>query len=344
MQLHKDFDLQPFNTFGISVKCKYLIEIQEEEELPRAVEMATHFGYPFMVLGGGSNLLFTEDYEGSILYMRILGISVEVLDAEEVRITAGAGVVWHDLVAFAVENGYGGLENLALIPGTVGASPIQNIGAYGVELQDTFESLRGYHLEQGFLEFDKKSCHFGYRQSVFKGALKGKFIVTQVRFRLSTKPVLKLHYSALQEALAKRGMSTPSIAQVAEVVSSVRVSKLPDPSSIGNAGSFFKNPEIPEEQFQRLRIDYPDMVGYPADESMIKTSAAWLIESCGWKGKVLGNTGTYAKHALVLVNHGGATGSDIWALAQSIQRSVQERYGIYLEPEVNIIGQVYRTD
>lgn len=341
MQLHKDFDLRALNTFGISVKCKYLIEIQEEEELPRAVEMATHFGYPFMVLGGGSNMLFTEDYEGSILYMRIPGISVENTSGDEVLLTAGAGVVWNDLVNFAVSNGYGGLENLALIPGTVGASPIQNIGAYGVELQDVFESLRGYHLEQGFMEFDKKSCHFGYRQSVFKGALKGKFIVTQVRFRLSTKPVLKLHYGALQEALAQRGITTPSIAQVAEVVSSVRVSKLPDPSSIGNAGSFFKNPEIPEEQFQRLQIEHPNIVGYPAGEGVIKASAAWLIESCGWKGKVVGSTGTYAKHALVLVNHGNASGSDIWALANSIQRSVQERYGIHLEPEVNIIGQIH---
>jgi UDP-N-acetylmuramate dehydrogenase len=339
MQLHKDFDLRPLNTFGISVKCKYLIEIEEETELPRAVEMATHFGYPFMVLGGGSNMLFTEDYEGSILYMRIPGISAET-QGEEVLVTAGAGVVWHDLVQYAVAHGYGGLENLALIPGTVGASPIQNIGAYGVEVQDVFDSLRGYHLEQGFMEFDKKSCHFGYRQSIFKGALKGKFIVTQVRFRLSTQPNLKLHYGALQDALAQRGLVKPSIAEVAEVVSSVRVSKLPDPSSIGNAGSFFKNPEIPEAQFQRLKIDFPEMVGYPAGEGVIKASAAWLIESCGWKGKVIGNTGTYAKHALVLVNHGHATGSDIWALAQSIQRSVQECYGIHLEPEVNIIGRV----
>lgn len=188
------------------------------------------------------------------------------------------------------------------------------------------------------MEFDKKGCQFGYRQSIFKGALKGKFIVTEVRFRLSKQPVLKLHYGALEEALTARGIQNPSIADVAAVVSSVRVSKLPDPATIGNAGSFFKNPEIPEEQFQRLKIEHPGLVGFPAGPGLMKASAAWLIEACGWKGKMMGQTGTYAKHALVLVNHGGATGTDIWSLATAIQRSVQERFGIALQAEVNIIG------
>ncbi len=299
--------------------------------------MAVHFGLPYLILGGGSNMLFTRDYEGTIIRLCIEGITAEE-QGDEVLVTAGAGVVWNHLVQHCVAQGWGGIENLALIPGTVGASPIQNIGAYGVELQDVFESLRGMHVDKGFLEFDKKGCQFGYRQSIFKAELRNRFIVSSVTLRLSKQPQLKLHYGAIEEELKRRGITQPSIADVAEVVSSIRVSKLPDPATIGNAGSFFKNPEIPEAQFQRVKIDYPELVGYPAGEGVVKVSAAWMIESCGWKGKVVGNTGTYAKHALVLVNHGDATGSEIRALAMQIQQSVLAKFGIAIEPEVNIIG------
>lgn len=337
MQLYKDHDLSRLNSFGISVQCKYLIDIHDENELPRAVDMAVHFGLPYLILGGGSNMLFTRDYEGTIIRLCIEGITAEE-QGDEVLVTAGAGVVWNQLVQHCVANGWGGIENLALIPGTVGASPIQNIGAYGVELQDVFESLRGLHVDQGFLEFDKKGCQFGYRQSIFKSDLRNRFIVSSVTLRLHKKPQLKLHYGAIQEELTRRGISEPSIADVAEVVSSIRVSKLPDPATIGNAGSFFKNPEIPEEQFQRLKINHPDIVGYPTTAGMVKLSAAWMIESCGWKGKVVGNTGTYARHALVLVNHGGATGAEIQAFARQLQYSVYEKFGVAIEPEVNMVG------
>lgn len=338
MQVFKDPDLKPYNSFGLSARCKYLIDVHEANDIPKAIEMAGHLGYPYMVLGGGSNVLFTSNYEGSIVRICIDGI--EAVDAgDEVIVTAGAGVVWNDLVQYAVTHNYGGIENLALIPGTVGASPIQNIGAYGVELQDVFESLTGYHLEQGFMRFDKKGCKFGYRQSIFKAELKGKFVVHSVSLRLTKKHQLKLQYGAIQEELNRRNIGNPTISDVAEVVSSIRVSKLPDPKSIGNAGSFFKNPEMPQASFQRLQIVFPEMPGFPSSrEGLIKTSAAWLIEQCGWKGKLVGETGTYERHALVLVNHGGATGAEIWALAQDIQKSVYEKFSLKLEPEVNIIG------
>lgn len=337
MQLYKDHDLRLLNSFGISAKCKYLIDIHDENELPRAVDMAIHFGLPYLILGGGSNMLFTRDYEGTIIRLCIEGITADE-QGDEVLVTAGAGVVWHRLVQHCVNQGWGGIENLALIPGTVGASPIQNIGAYGVELQDVFESLRGLHVDKGFLEFDKKGCQFGYRQSIFKSDLRNRFIVSSVTLRLSKKPQLKLHYGAIQEELTRRGITEPSISDVADVVSSIRVSKLPDPATIGNAGSFFKNPEIPEEQFQRLKINHPEMVGYPAGEGIVKVSAAWMIEACGWKGKVVGHTGTYARHALVLVNHGDATGAEILAFARQVQYSVYEKFGVAIEPEVNVIG------
>lgn len=336
MQLYKNHDLRSLNSFGLGVQCKYLIDIHDENELPRAVEMAIHMGLPYLFLGGGSNMLFTKDYDGTIIRLCIEGITAEE-QGDEVWVTAGAGVVWNDLVQYCVQNGWGGIENLALIPGTVGASPIQNIGAYGVELQDVFVSLRGFHLDQGFLEFDKKGCRFGYRQSIFKSDLKQKFVVSSVTLKLSKTPQLKLSYGAIGEELSRRGITAPNIADVAEVVSSIRVSKLPDPKTIGNAGSFFKNPEIPTEQFQRLKIEHPALVGYPASEGMTKVSAAWMIEACGWKGKKVGNTGTYEKHALVLVNHGGATGTEISALARQIQYSVYEKFGLAIEPEVNII-------
>jgi UDP-N-acetylmuramate dehydrogenase len=336
MQVHKNFNLQALNTFGIAATCKYLIDIHEAEEIPKAVDMATHLGLPYMIMGGGSNMLFTGDYAGTVLRLCIDGISEEV-DGDEVVLHVGAGVVWDDLVNYALDRGYAGIENLALIPGTVGASPVQNIGAYGVELQDVFESLKGYHLEQGFVEYDKKSCQFGYRQSIFKGSLKGKFIVTEVRLKLYKKAVLNLQYGAITAELERQNISAPSIQDVARVVRSIRTSKLPDPSKIGNAGSFFKNPELTEAQFSQLKSTFPDMVGFATPGGMVKASAAWLIERCGLKGVRRGDAGTYEKHALVLVNHGHATGGALWALAQEIQLAVAQKFGISLEPEVNII-------
>lgn len=338
MQVFKNFDLREHNSFGLPARCAYFVRIDEATEIPQAIDMATHLGKPMLVLGGGSNMLFTHDYDGTVLQMAIPGIEIYSETEEEVIVEAGAGVVWHELVLWAVQNGYGGLENLSLIPGTVGASPIQNIGAYGVELKDVFHKLRGYHFDKGFMEFDAKGCDFGYRQSIFKGELKGKFMVSAVFFKLQKKPVLKTTYGAIQEELDKLGKTNYTIADISEVVCRIRQSKLPDPSTIGNAGSFFKNPELEEEVYARLKISFPDMPGYPAKPGYTKISAAWLIEQCGWKGKVVGHTGTYAKHALVLVNHGGASGPEIWALAKEIIGSVFDKFGIQLEPEVNIIS------
>ncbi len=338
MQVYKNFDLSQHNSFGLAAKASYFVRIDDPAEIPQAVDMAVHLGKPMLVLGGGSNMLFTHDYDGTLLQVAIPGIGLVSETEEEVIVEAGAGVVWHELVKWTVAKGYGGLENLSLIPGTVGAAPIQNIGAYGVEIKDVFHKLRGYHYDKGFLEFDAKACDFGYRQSVFKGALKGKFMVSAVSFRLSKRPVLKTTYGAIQEELEKLPKNDYTIADVSEVVCRIRQSKLPDPSTIGNAGSFFKNPEVAEEVFGRLKISFPEMPGYPATPGNTKISAAWLIEQCGWKGKVVGHTGTYHKHALVLVNHGGATGPEIWALAKEIIGSVFDKFGIQLEPEVNIVS------
>lgn len=338
MQVFKNYDLSSHNSFGLAAKAAYFIRIDEEAEIPTMVEMAENLAQPLLILGGGSNMLFVKDFPGVVLHPAMGGIEIEKENDDHVWVAAGAGVRWHDLVMWSVEKGYGGIENLALIPGTVGAAPIQNIGAYGVELKDVFYKLRGFHLEKGFAEFDRKSCEFGYRQSIFKGTLKGKFIVSRVTLQLSKKPQLNTRYAALQEALEKLNQPNYTVKELAAVVSSIRQSKLPDPATIGNAGSFFKNPEIDENDYARKKIDYPEMPAFPTSEGRVKLSAAWLIEQCGWKGKMVGRTGTYAKHALVLVNHGGAQGSDIWALANDIMASVYAKFGIKLEPEVNIIG------
>jgi UDP-N-acetylmuramate dehydrogenase len=338
MQVFKNYDLSAHNSFGLAAKAAYFIRIDEEAEIPTMVEMAENLAQPLLVLGGGSNMLFVKDFTGVVIHPAIGGIEIEKEDDDHVWVNAGAGVRWHDLVMWSVDKGYGGIENLALIPGTVGAAPIQNIGAYGVELKDVFYKLRGFHLEKGFAEFDHKACGFGYRQSIFKTTLKGKFIVSRVTLQLSKKPQLNTGYAALQEALSKLDKAHFTVSDMAQVVSSIRQSKLPDPSTIGNAGSFFKNPEIDENEYARKKIDYPDMPAFPTSGGQVKISAAWLIEQCGWKGKIVGQTGTYAKHALVLVNHGQAKGSEIWALANEIMASVYTKFGIKLEPEVNIIG------
>lgn len=338
MEVFKNFDLTHHNSFGIAARASYAVRIDDPSEIPQAVDMAVHFGKPWLVLGGGSNVLFTRDYDGTVLLVAIPGIAVVDESDDEVFVEAGAGVVWHDLVLWTVERGYGGLENLSLIPGTVGAAPIQNIGAYGVEIKDVFHQLKGFHVDKGFLLFDKPACGFGYRQSVFKGELRGKVLVSSVTFRLSKKPVLNTRYGAIQEELEKLEKDSYTISDVSAVVCRIRQSKLPNPSTIGNAGSFFKNPEVEEEVYDRLVQRFPDIPAYPGSNGGKKLSAAWLIEQCGLKGYRAGNTGTYSRHALVLVNHGGATGPEIWSFARELMGQVFEKFGIALEPEVNIIA------
>lgn len=293
----------------------------------------------FLVIGGGSNILFTEDVQGVVLKVSIKGIQVLEENAQSVLVRAGAGMPWHDLVVIAIGNNWGGLENLACIPGTVGAAPVQNIGAYGVEARDTIEAVRAYDLlEDQFVTFEKAACAFGYRESFFKRAEKGRYIITAVDFRLNKTPRLQLDYGAIRDELAKQGIETPDIAAVAKVVCAIRASKLPSPAQVGNAGSFFKNPVIDTALLGVLKETYPDMP-YHASEGGYKVPAGWLIEKAGWKGYREGDAGCHEKQALVLVNHGSATGNQILALAEKIQASIQKHFGIALEREV----QVFRS-
>lgn len=330
--------LKSFNSFGVEALASRLVQVHHEEELPGLITAINDD--PYLILGGGSNMLFVNNFPGWIVRMAIAGIQIEEDHDEYAIVSAGAGVVWHELVQFALDHHLGGLENLSLIPGTVGAAPIQNIGAYGVEVADVFYRLKGYdRRDRQFHYFDKEGCHFGYRDSIFKKRLKNDFFITKVWFKLSKAPhPLKLNYGSLNEVLASEGINQPSIRQVSELVCKVRVSKLPDPSQIGNAGSFFKNPELDTETASSLLQLHPDLPNWPMAKGKVKISAAWLIEQAGWKGKVVGNTGTYHRHALVLVNHGAATGQEIWEHAQRIIQSVEAQFGVRLEPEVNIIG------
>jgi UDP-N-acetylmuramate dehydrogenase len=293
------------------------------------------------VLGGGSNILLTQDVPGLTLHMGIGGMAVVHEDAQSVHLRVGAGEPWHATVLHAVAQGWGGLENLALIPGTMGAAPMQNIGAYGVELQDVFHSLEALHLPTGqWHTFDKAACAFGYRTSVFKTSHRGQYIITHVTLRLHKAPhTLHLGYGAVAEEVARRVPpgQQPGIAHVAEAVMHIRRSKLPDPAQLGNAGSFFKNPVIPAAHHARLLALHPGLPGWPQPDGSVKVPAAWLIEHTGWKGKRVGHTGAHATQPLVLVNYGGATGHDIWQLAQAIRQSVLQAFDIALEPEVNVL-------
>jgi len=291
-----------------------------------------------LVLGGGSNMLFVNDFDGLVIRMNIRRIEHRI-NHNEVFVEAGAGEVWNDLVNFCVAREYAGIENLSLIPGSVGASPIQNIGAYGVELKDVFYSCQAFEIATGtFKKFTNEDCRFGYRDSIFKNELKEKYIITSVKFKLSLIPNLNLKYGAIEQELTNRGITNPTIKDISQVVSHIRVSKLPDPSTIGNAGSFFKNPVITADQFEQLRSKFPEVVNYPAGNDLVKLAAGWLIEQCGWKGKVVGHTGTWKNQALVLVNHGEATGEEVYSFSSQIIDSVYRKFGVLLDREVNIIN------
>ena len=337
MQVIENVPLKKLNTFGVAANAAWYVDIRDENDLQALFAQDRWKDCPRLVLGGGSNMLFTTDFSGLIIHMKSQGIRYEV-KGDDVFVTAGGGVVWNDLVNYCVDNGFAGIENLSLIPGSVGAAPVQNIGAYGVELQDIFHSCRAFEIASGRIRvFDKEDCGFSYRDSVFKSALKGLYIITEVSFKLSKIFKPELTYGAISDELRKRGISNPGIKDLSTVVSHIRVSKLPDPATIGNAGSFFKNPVIPEAQFLKLKAAFPELVHFPAQEGFIKISAGWLIQHCGWKGKVAGNTGTWKNQALVLVNHGNASGKEIYQFSESIIESVHAKFGIHLEREVNII-------
>lgn len=334
MQFEANTSLKPYNTFGLDATATHVRSFGSVDELVEA--LAAIADMPHMILGGGSNVLFTQDYPGAVLLNRIPGISVISDDEEGLTIKAGAGVGWHELVMHCVEQGYGGIENLSLIPGSVGAAPMQNIGAYGVEIKDVFVALEALHIPTGEIhEFSAEDCKFGYRESVFKRELKGQYVICSMSLRLKRESELNYSYGAIAAEL-ERLDKAPSIASISEAVINIRSSKLPDPAQIGNAGSFFKNPVIPESRFESLLAKHPDMPNYPAPAGR-KVAAGWLIERCGWKGKDLGGYGVHDRQALVLVNRGGATGAGIYKLSEDIIASVDEAFGITLEREVNVI-------
>lgn len=336
LQIQENISLKNFNTFGIENYAKFFVEINHETELTELFADPKWFKINRLVLGGGSNMLFTEDFDGLVIRMNIRGIESRI-SHDEVIVDAGAGEVWNDFVNYCVDHGFAGVENLSLIPGSVGASPIQNIGAYGVELKDVFKSCKAFEIATGdFKEFNKEACQFGYRESIFKQALKGKYIITSVKFLLSLVANLNTRYGAIEQELIARNITEPTIKDISEVVSHIRVSKLPDPATIGNAGSFFKNPIISKTQFDLIQKQFPDIVHFLLSNNDVKLAAGWMIEQCGWKGKAVGQTGTWKNQALVLVNHGTASGADIYNLSTEIIASVYQKFGVSLEREVNI--------
>ncbi|MBL8001471.1 MAG: UDP-N-acetylmuramate dehydrogenase [Flavobacteriales bacterium] len=338
MDILRDADLKPFNTFGITAKAEALARFRDVDQLRTLLAAPELAGMPRMILGGGSNVLFTRDWPGAMLLNEVPGLDVVREDDDHVWLKAGAGVVWHDLVMHTVAHGWGGLENMSLIPGKVGAAPMQNIGAYGVELKDTFDVLEALKVDDGtVVTFRKDDCRFGYRESYFKREGRDRFVILNVTFCLSKHPVLNTSYGNIAQELAKRGITAPTLRDVSDAVIAIRSSKLPDPRVLGNAGSFFKNPVVPAAVADRIRAHHPDVSAYPAGEGQVKLAAGWLIEKAGWKGFREDGYGVHKDQALVLVNHGGATGRNIFDLSTRILRSVHERFGVDLEREVNII-------
>ncbi len=324
---------------GIQAVADFFVEVHSVSELKVALRYSKTNALRTMILGGGSNVLFTTDFKGLVILNRIEGVEIVSDSDQEVILKAGAGENWHELVLYCVDKGYGGIENLSLIPGTVGAAPIQNIGAYGVELVDVFVELELLDREsEDIRTLSKSECNFGYRDSVFKRELKDKVIITSVTLKLSKSGNPNYEYASLKQNLKSKGIDEPTIKQVSDAVIEVRQSKLPDPDEIGNTGSFFKNPVIPVFQYDELKQTFPDLPGYPVTERQVKVPAGWLIEKAGWKGKRNGNAGVHDKQALVLVNHGNATGEELLELAGLIQGSVKEKFEINLIPEVNLIN------
>jgi UDP-N-acetylmuramate dehydrogenase len=338
MLLLQNYSLRNFNTFGVDAKAKLFLEVHSEDELIEIIINKNYQHEKMFILGGGSNILFTKDYDGIIIKISIKGINVIEEEENSVIIESGAGIIWNDLVKFCVDNNYGGIENLTLIPGTVGAAPVQNIGAYGQEIADTFISLDGVSINTGKKKtFTKKDSRFSYRSSIFKEELKNEFVITSVRLKLSKVPKPNLNYKALNDYLSKKEITNPSIKDISNAVAEIRRSKLPDPLKIGNAGSFFKNPVVMEDLFQKIKSDYPDIASFPSESGKTKIFAGWLIEKSGWKGKRVGDVGTSPEHALVICNFGKATGAEILEFAMRIKEEVSNKFGIILEEEVNIL-------
>ncbi len=338
MEIIKDHSLKRYNTFGIDAKAKFFVEAKSVEELSNILEFQNFKNEEKLILGGGSNILFTKDFDGLVIKNSIKGIDIIDQNEDFVFVKANSGEVWDEFVEFCVNKNFGGLENLSLIPGTVGASPIQNIGAYGTEIKDVFYELEALNVQNKSIEkFNLDDCNFGYRNSVFKCELKGKFVIISVTFKLQKNPKINLEYAALKNEIQNFDTKEISIKDIRDAVIKIRQSKLPDPEIYGNAGSFFKNPEIEKKHFENLKNEFPDIIGYGVSSNKIKVPAGWLIQKSGWRGKRVGNTGSFEKQALVLVNYGNATGEEIKNLSEEIKRSIKDKFNINLETEVNII-------
>ncbi len=340
MTIQENVSLASKNTFGLNVSARYFFEANSLKDVFFILKHSTFKAHPHFLLGGGSNILFINNFKGLVIKINIKGFDIIQKEKNHILIRIGGGENWHETVLKCLEKNYGGIENLSLIPGTVGAAPIQNIGAYGVELKDVFHSLEAVEIATGKLKtFQKEDCRFGYRNSFFKQAGKGKYILTSVTLRLTHEEhSIHASYGAIQNVLKEADITTPTIRDISNAVIQIRQSKLPDPKVLGNGGSFFKNPVISQEQFDILQKKFPNIVSYPQPNAQVKVPAGWLIEQAGWKGRRLGDAGCHEKQALVLVNHGNASGDEIWDLAQKIRESVNKKFSILLEPEINIVG------
>lgn len=335
MEIFENHSLLKHNTFGIDAKCSRFIDIASTEEASRFLPQ--YADDTFIIVGGGSNLLLTRDYEGTVLHSAIRGIEIED-DGDSVLVTCGSGEVWDDVVAHCVREGLHGAENLSLIPGDVGASAVQNIGAYGSEAKDIICKVEAVEIATGnVMMFNADDCHYSYRQSIFKNEWKNRFFITHVTYRLSRQFQPRLEYGNIKTALADKGISTPTAQQLRDVIIEIRKAKLPEPSVLGNAGSFFMNPVVDKAKYEQLLSIYPQMPHYTIDAMHEKIPAGWMIEQCGWKGRSLGRAGVHDKQALVLVNRGGATGEEVLTLCRTIQKDVADKFGIEIHPEVNII-------
>ena len=337
LQIEQNKSLKNYNTFGLDVNAAHFTSIHSVGELIAVLKDDDFSDVPKMFLGGGSNVLLTKDFNGLIIHNNLKGIEVVERDSDFVFVKAASGEVWHDFVLYCIENGYGGVENMSLIPGSVGAGPMQNIGAYGVEMKDVFHELEALNLATLEIEkFSNADCKFGYRESVFKNEKKNQYFITSVNFRLSLHPTVNTTYGAIQQQLQAMNVEHPNIKNVSDAVIAIRSSKLPNPALLGNSGSFFKNPEISVSEYERLKNEFPNVVAYPTNNGY-KLAAGWLIEQCGWKGKVVGNCGSHKDQALVLVNYGNASGDEIYQLALAIQQSVLDKFQVKIIPEVNIV-------
>jgi UDP-N-acetylmuramate dehydrogenase len=335
--IHENYSLKNLNTFKIDVRSRYLSEVNSLQDIYNIIDDKIFKKNKHLVLGGGSNVLFTKDFDGLTILNRLKGIEVVNEDANHIYVKGNAGEIWHLFVLHCVNNNWGGLENLSLIPGCVGAAPMQNIGAYGVEIKDTFYQLEAIEIAtQKLVTFNKSDCEFGYRESIFKNKAKNQYIITSVTFKLDKSPRFNTSYGAIEQELEKMKVTELTIKNISQAVINIRKSKLPDPNQIGNAGSFFKNPVISYNQFNHLKEKYPQIVSYPADNG-VKIAAGWLIEQCGWKGFREKDYGVHQNQALVLVNYGSATGTEIYQLSEQIIQSIKDNFGITLEREVNII-------